>query len=98
MPYPVRYSTRASTEYEEILEYVIKHFGFDVAAKADAHFEEIIDHNSINPYLYPLSENKKDLRRCVLSPQTILYYRFSGEGIELVSFRGTRMNPETLGL
>ena len=54
MPYPVRYSTRASTEYEEILEYVIKRFGFDVAAKVDAHFEEIIDHISINPYLYPL--------------------------------------------
>ena len=62
------------------------------------HFEETIDQISINPYLYPLSNIKKNLRRCVISPQTTLYYRLGGEFIELASFRGNRMNPKTLGL
>lgn len=53
---------------------------------------------AINPYMFPYSNKKENLRRCVISPQTTLYYRFLGEYIELVSFRGNQMNPETLGL
>jgi hypothetical protein len=62
------------------------------------HFEETIDQISINPYLYPFSDKKKNLRRCVISPQTTLFYRFAGEFVELASFRGNRMNPKELGL
>lgn len=98
MSYPVRYSTRAYTEYEEILEYAFENFGANVAAKVDRYFEEMIDHIAVNPYLYPCSNKKKNLRRCVISSQTTLYYRFNGESVELASFRGNRMNPETLDL
>ena len=42
MSYPVRYSKRADMEYEEILDYVFKHFGADLALKVDQHFEEVI--------------------------------------------------------
>ena len=73
MSYPVRYSTRAFMEYEEILDYVFKHFGADTALKVDQHFEEVIDNIAINPLLYPLSEKKTNLRRCVVIPQTTLY-------------------------
>lgn len=98
MPYPVRYSTRAYIEYEEILAYVFKHFGTDTAFKVDQHFEEMIDNIAINPLLYPLSEKKTNLRRCVISPQTTLYYRFNGKHVELASFRGNSLNPKTLNL
>ncbi len=98
MPYQVRYSTRASTEYEEILNYVVGKFGLQVAAKVDINFEEVIDQISINPFLYPYSDKIKNLRRCVISPQTTLYYRFNGEYVELASFRGNRMDPKSLGL
>jgi plasmid stabilization system protein ParE len=97
MPYSIRYSTRAYIEYEEILDYVLKKFGHEVAAKVDTYFEDVIDNIAINPFLYPYSDKKKNLRRCVISPQTTLYYRFNGEYVELVSFRGNRMNPEAFG-
>lgn len=98
MSYQVRYSTRAYAEYEEILDYVVENFGLEVAAKVDLHFEEVINQISINPNLFPYSNKMKKLRRCVISPQTALYYRFSGECVELASFRGNRMDPESLGL
>ena len=41
MPYPVRYSTRAYIEYEEILEYVSGKYGNAVAVKVDEYFELI---------------------------------------------------------
>tara|TARA_R110002050_G_scaffold113496_4_gene228385 strand:- start:272 stop:568 length:297 start_codon:yes stop_codon:yes gene_type:complete len=98
MPYPVRYSTRAYTDYEEILKYVFENFGANVPAKVDRYFEEMIEHIAVNPYLYPYSNKKKNLRRCVISSQTTLYYRNNGEYVELASFRGNRMNPEILSL
>jgi plasmid stabilization system protein ParE len=98
MSYQVRFSTRAYAEYEEILDYVVENFGLDLAAKVDMHFEEVIDKISMTPNLYPYSDKNKNLRRCVISPQTSLYYRFNGECVELASFRGNRMNPKTLGL
>ena len=98
MPYPVRYSTRSYIEYEEILDYLSDNFGIAIAAKVDMYFEEIIDQIAINPKLFPYSEKNKNLRRCVISSQTTLYYRFTGEYVELASFRGNRMNPKALGL
>lgn len=98
MPYPVRYSKRSYAEYEAILDYVFNKFGATVAAEVDINFEKVIDQIAINPNLYPYSDKKKNLRRCVISPQTTLYYRFNGKNIELASFRGNLMDPATLGL
>ena len=98
MSYPVRYSTRAYTEYEDILDYISGKFGIMIAAKVDTYFEEIVNQISINPFLYPCSDKKKNIRRCVINYQTTLYYRFSGEYVELVSYRSNKMNPKTLGL
>jgi hypothetical protein len=98
MPYPVRYSYRAYIEYENLIEYVFNKFGFGIASKVDAHFEEVVNQISINPLLFPCSVKKKNIRRCVISFQTTLYYRFDGEHVELVSFRGNIMNPKSLEL
>ncbi len=98
MAYTVRYSNRAFSEYEEILDYLVFTFGLTIAAKVDRYFEEVIDQISINPRLYPYSDKNKNIRRCVVSSQTTLYYRFDGEFIELVSFRGNLKNPETIQL
>ena len=98
MSYQVRYSNRAYAEYEALLDYIVEKFGFTTAAKVDQYFEEVIDQISINPKLYPYSDKNKNLRRCVISSQTTLYYRFTGRYVELASFRGNLKNPETLNL
>lgn len=96
MAFEVRYSTRAYLEYEQILDYVYKKFGADVAVKVDLHFEEVIDQIAVNPFLFPSSRKHKNIRRCVISKQTTLYYRFNGQHVELISFRGNRLDPQTL--
>jgi plasmid stabilization system protein ParE len=70
MPFEIRYSPRANSEYEEIIDYVFQKFGKIVALKVYLHFEEIINQISINPLLFPYSNKVKNLRRCVISPQT----------------------------
>ena len=98
MAFPIRYSVRAYNEYEKILDYVFENFGVNVTKKVDTHFEDIIAQISVNPNLYPYTSKIKNLRRCVVSPQTTIYYRFNGEFVEIASFRGNKMNPKTIFL
>lgn len=98
MAFPIRYSVRAYNEYEKILDYVFENFGASVTAKVDNHFEEIIAQISVNPALFPYTSKIKNLRRCVVSPQTTIYYRFDGKFVEIASFRGNKMNPKTINL
>lgn len=96
MPYPVRFSTRAYTEFESIIQYVSDNFGIVKAIEVDSHFEGIIKQISSNPEMYPTSLKYSEIRRCVLSRQTSLYYRFTGEYVELISFRANMMESDSL--
>lgn len=93
MPLQIRYSQRAKSEYKELLAYIILNFGIQKATDTDAVFEKLIHQISENPKMYSLFDEHKNIRKCVISKQTSLYYRISGKYIELVSFRGNLMNP-----
>ncbi len=98
MALSIRYSNRALSEYESILEYIIQHFGLSKAIEVDSYFENLIFQIAKNPWMYPVFDVKRNIRRCVISKQTSLFYRISEKRIELVSFRGNLMNPESLNL
>lgn len=94
----MRYSQRSYQEYDQILEYIISKFSIKKAVEVDNYFEEMIDLIAANPQLFPYADKAKKLRRCVVSAQTTIYYRFTGKYVEIVSFRGNLMNPDTLNI
>ena len=49
------------------------------------------------PELFPVSK-KGNIRKCILSKQTILFYRIKKNEVDLVTFRDNRKNPKTLKL
>ena len=98
MSFKIRYSQRALKEYESILEYLILNFGLQKAIQIDSYFEQLIQQIAKNPQMYPIFDSKKGIRKCVISQQTSLYYRISGKYIELISFRGNKMNPKALNI
>jgi len=98
MPFPIRFSPRASMEYDNVIDYVILNFGLETAIEIEIDFDRLLNQISYNPKMYPLYDDQKDIRRCVISKQTSLYYRISGKFIELVSFRGNLMNPNNASL
>lgn len=98
MSFQIRYSQRASLEYKEILDYVIRNFGLKKAIEIDILFEKIIFQISLNPKMYSVFNEKRKIRKCVISSQSSLYYRISGPYIELVSFRENLMNPKQLNI
>jgi plasmid stabilization system protein ParE len=98
MALPIRYSPRALFEYESILDYIIQNFGWSKAMEVDSYFENIIFQIAKNPWMYPTFDIKRDIRRCVISKQTSFFYRISDKRIEIISFRGSLINPKNLNL
>jgi len=49
-----------------------------------------------NPLLFPLSEKLTNIRRCVVSKQTTIYYRVEQAEIHIISVFDNRKDPEKL--
>jgi plasmid stabilization system protein ParE len=90
----VRYSERAKNEYLKILEDLNKDFGIRVAEKVDKRIQKILAQIVINPNQFPESKERKNIRRCVLSKQTTLYYKHNNDYIEVVTFWANQKNPK----
>jgi plasmid stabilization system protein ParE len=98
MPLQIQYSQKARLEYKELLNYIVLNYGFQKAISVDAYFDKIINQISLTPKMYSVFDEKRNIRKCVISKQTSLYYRISGKYLELVSFRGNLMNPNKINL
>lgn len=48
------------------------------------------------PMMYPTSEIKKNIRRCVVSKHTTVYYKFSSKELEIITIQDNRQNPAFL--
>jgi len=93
LPLSIRYSLRARQEEIEILEYVLNRFGQKKAKEVYESIEQILENIATIPEMFPPSKKQKDLRKCVLSKQTSIYYRVSKGHIEVISFRANLKDP-----
>mgnify|MGYP006450159441 FL=1 len=64
----------------------------DFVAKLD-HCIELI---RTQPEIFPESIKGKQLRRCVITKQTTMYYRFNSKRINIVTLFDTRQDPNEL--
>jgi plasmid stabilization system protein ParE len=95
MTYRIEFTNRAIEELDGIIQYVFDQFGFIVAEKVKSDYHHTIQQIAINPSLFPYFNKKKKIRKCVISPQTTLYYHFDQNVVSLLSFRSNFMNPVT---
>ena len=70
------------------------------SAKVKSNFIEKLDHNidiiKLEPETFPESQKDPGLRKCVITKQTTLYYRFDSDQIKIVTIFDTRQNPDKL--
>jgi len=45
------------------------------------------------PQSFPKSKKKKGIRKCVITKQTTLYYRFNSKQISIITVFNTRQHP-----
>jgi plasmid stabilization system protein ParE len=87
------FSRRSKLQLEELVEYLEYKFSSVTKEKFISKLDSSVSLIQKDPKIFPKSEAKKDVRKCVISKQTTLYYNFNNQEIRLLSLFDTRQNP-----
>ena len=88
------WTDRALAEYEKLLDYLIEEWGGEITKRVGFEIEEKVSYIQNNPEQYPFFIKIKNIRRCVASPQTSIYFKIFPDKIEIIAILDNRQNPK----
>lgn len=94
--YKLIWSKRASKDLAGVLAYLESKWTEREIRNFFSNLEKHLNIIKEHPVAYPKSDKWKEVRRCVLSKQTSLYYSVKSERIEIVTLFDNRQNPAKL--
>ena len=92
------WSDRASEDLRNIIDYLAENWTLKEIKKFAKRLEKRLQIIVINPRLYPLTKKRKNLRRSVLTKQTIIYYQVTEDTITIATLFDARRDPSKLRL
>ncbi len=95
MEYKVKWSEKSKDDFIDIIEYLIDNWGKNLAIKFKKTVLNTIEIISKMPLIFPKSEYKADIRRCVVVKQVSMYYLINEKDNEIfiVRFYNNRKKP-----
>lgn len=96
MPKPIIWSSLSENDFENILNYLDKKWGNQIAFDFIELTENLLNQIVINPKQFPVFYKRKKVRRCVLTKHNSLFYRDGKTKIEILRIYDTRQDPNTL--
>lgn len=94
----VTISERAERNLDDLMEYLENEWPERVKENFKKKLVNTIKLISENPHLFPASEIKKDVRKCVLTKHNSMYYRIVKHEIQIITIHDNRRNPKDLKL
>lgn len=92
----IKISKTAKKKLDKLFYYLITNWNLKVKSDFVKKLDKSINAIKLHPESYPESIRKKGLRRCVITKQTTLFYRFNSKTIVIVTLFDTRQNPNLL--
>jgi len=89
-------SNLATKKLESLFEYLVNKWSVKVKNEFIAKLDKSIHLIKKQPKSFPSSEKEIGLRKCVITKQTTLYYRFDDKTIKIVTIFDTRQHPKKL--
>jgi len=89
-------SKTAEKKLAKLFEYLIMEWSVKVKTDFVEKLDSSIEIIKNQPELFPESKKGKGLRKCVITKQTTLYYRYNSKRINIVTLFDTRQNPNKL--
>lgn len=86
-------SKTAEKKLDKLFDYLIEEWSINVKNEFVGKLNDCIKVIRQQPEAFPESDIEKGLRRCVVTKQTTLYYRFNSKRIFLVTIFDTRQKP-----
>jgi len=81
---------------DKLFEYLIENWSVNVKKEFVKKLDSSIEIIRNQPEIFPESKKGKGLKRCVITKQTTLYYRYNSDRINVVTIFDTRQDPKKL--
>jgi plasmid stabilization system protein ParE len=91
-------SQRAENNLDMIVAYLENNWSARVKKNFILKLSKTVDLIAQSPFIFPASEIKKNVRRCVVTKHTILYYNVRNKEIEIITIQDSRQNAAFLKL
>jgi plasmid stabilization system protein ParE len=98
MSYILRWMPRGELTFNKNIEYLEKEWDEKTLKQFLERVGSVLELIQRNPFLYPLYNPAKKIRKCVIHGRVVLYYRVKGNSIEILWFWNTYQNPNKLRL
>lgn len=89
-------SKTAERKLDKLFEYLITEWSVKVKTDFVKKLDSSIEIIKNQPEIFPESKKGKSLRKCVITKQTTLFYRYNSKRINIVTIFDTRQNPNKL--
>jgi len=89
-------SKTAEKKLEKLFGYLVEKWSVKVKNEFIQKLDKNIELIRKQPKSSPESEKENGLRKCVITKQTTLYYRFDSKKIKIVTLFDTRQHPNKL--
>jgi plasmid stabilization system protein ParE len=90
---PLRWSTRAREENRKLTIYLLGEWGEKIATRVSGLIDKAAQRIHQTPEQFPIFSKHKRVRRCVVSPQTSIFFRVDKEEIIIISIFDNRQSP-----
>jgi addiction module RelE/StbE family toxin len=91
----VRFTEEAEKDLQDIVSYLEEVWNEKVVDEFISEIDEQIDRIAEMPYLFPKTEKRENVRKCLINKRVALFYKVTENIIFLLSFRSTLRNPES---
>jgi addiction module RelE/StbE family toxin len=91
----VRFTEEAEKDLQDIVSYLEEVWNEKVVDEFISEIDEQIARIAEMPYLFPKTEKRENVRKCLINKRVALFYKVTENIIFLLSFRSTRRNPES---
>ncbi|MBJ7882981.1 type II toxin-antitoxin system RelE/ParE family toxin [Gelidibacter salicanalis] len=89
-------SKTAEKKLDKLFEYLITEWSVKVKTDFVEKLDSSIEIIKKQPEIFPESKKAKGLKKCVITKQTTLFYRYNSKRINIVMLFDTRQNPNKL--
>jgi len=86
-------SPKAEESYEATVSQVRQRWGSNFVSKFEIKVEKSIKAIVLNPFIYPITDNRTEIRKCVLHKNCSMLYRIYDTTVVIICFWDNRQDP-----
>jgi plasmid stabilization system protein ParE len=90
----LKWTDRALEDYDKLLEYLYDEWGEEITLRVIDEINQTIARIQTSPEQFPIFLKRRNVRRCVASPQTSIFFKVKRDYIEISALFDNRQNPK----